>query len=114
MNSTTLYAADRRKLAAALSDSLVCGGNRKVSKVAQGLVEITDVLTENGYSLDMVTGDLLIGDKGNRTLTFRKANDTEDAFFEYPTIENSRIALSWENLANEGDDPSIEIIAYVS
>ena len=113
-NTSHLKAADRNRIARSLQSSDMLGGNEKVAKLATALSVVTDHLSELGFSLDVVSSDILMGDKGSRQLPFRLANDTEDPFFEHPRIENSFIIFVWENLARVDEDARFEILAYVS
>jgi hypothetical protein len=68
----------------------------------------------------MVSGDMLMGDKGNRNLSFRRANDPgQDPFTEKPAIVNSRIAFVWDRMdgptaQNPNSPNKFEILAYAS
>lgn len=95
-------------------------GNGRFEKKEHGLRAITNVLWELGFQLDMVSADIIMGDKGARNLTFRRKNpEGADPFSELPMISNSRIVFNWEAL----DRPShqypnaphvYEILAYAS
>ena len=90
-------------------------GNKRFESVSKGLHAVTSVLHAMGFNLDMVSGDMIMGQKGQRNLTFRRSNDEgADPFTEKPEIKNSRIAFVWENLSNEGQTPRYEILAYPS
>lgn len=90
-------------------------GNGRFEKKEHGLHAITRALDTLGFQLDMVTADIIMGDKGQRNLTFRRKNDEgADPFTEKPEIINSRIAFIWENLAREGQTPRYEILAYAT
>lgn len=88
-------------------------GNGRFESVSKGLHAVTDVLSALDFNLDMVSGDMILGEKGQRNLSFRRANDPgADPFTEKPEIRNSRIAFVWENLAGPGEDPRYEILVY--
>lgn len=90
-------------------------GNGRFEKVSLGLRAVTNALSDLGFNLDMVSGDLILGDRGNRTFTFRRQNDEgQDIFTEKPEITNSRIVFVWENLAAEGQPKRFEVLAYAS
>jgi hypothetical protein len=111
---TVLSTAERHKINNAFHTSDVLKGIQKVRKPSEGISVISNILGKLGYTLDMVSGDMLLGDKNTRHLPFRKKWDGEDPFNEHPQIENSRINFTWENLENRRHTPSIEIIAYAS
>ncbi len=86
-------------------------GNGRFQKKEEGLQKVTDALSNLGFQLDMVSGDVIMSDKGSRNLTFRRKNEPgQDAYTEQPIIDNSRIAFTWELL----DGRSFEILAYAS
>ncbi len=116
--SSFFRAKQRRLLGGKLADSKILGGNKRVDSKGQGISEVTRVLDEAGYSLDMVAGDLLLGDHGTRLLSFRKANaEGADPFSEEPQYENCRVSFTWENINSNcphGSLPRYEILAYLS
>src|SRR6185503_6675488 len=74
-------------------------GNGRFEKKEHGLQAITNALSKLGFQLDMVSSDIIMGDKGSRTLTYRRANDPgQDIFTEKPEISNSRIVFTWERM----------------
>jgi hypothetical protein len=77
------------------------------------LTIITQALDVVGFQLDMVTGDLLLGEKGQRLLPYsRKSIDPKTDPIQ---IQNSRISFTWENMNPDKFGPkNIEIIAYPS
>jgi len=95
-------------------------GNGRFEKKEHGLQAITNALSKLGFQLDMVSSDIIMGDKGSRTLTYRRANDPgQDIFTEKPEISNSRIVFTWERMdgptAQYPNSPSkFEILAYAS
>ena len=105
-----MTATSRRSLSKALSTPIL-GGIRKTTKVGEGLAEVTRILSENGFSLDMVTGDTVMGTKGSRLLSFRRSNTPDmSPFDEFPAYENTFVSFTWEALGPN----TIEIIAYLS
>lgn len=112
-NETRLPAKERRKIEDAILASKVLGGNQRVEKKEIGLRELTNVLGSLGYSLDMVSGDDIMGDKNTRLLPFRKENDTKDPYFEYPAYSDCRISFTWEKLRANGKY-QFEILAYLT
>lgn len=114
-----LTASERNKIGKAFAASGL-DGNGRFEKKERGLQAITNALWTLGFQLDMVTADIIMGDKGSRNLTFRRKNpEGADPFTELPEISNSRIVFNWEAL----DRPSYqypnaphvyEILAYAS
>lgn len=104
-----------KKLMSQAFNKVGLDGNGRFQSVSQGLRAVTDALSSLGFNLDMVTGDMVLGEKGQRQLSFRRTNDPgADPFTEKPMIKNSRIAFVWENLSGEGATPRYEILAYPS
>lgn len=90
-------------------------GNGRFEKKERGLQAVTGVLQALGFNLDMVSGDIIMGDKGSRMLPFRRVNAPgQDTFTEQPMIENSRIVFTWENLARPEQPARFEILCYAS
>jgi hypothetical protein len=90
-------------------------GNGRFPKIETGLAAVTDALSSLGFQLDMVSKDMIMGDKGSRMLTYRRVNDPgQDIYTEKPEIQNSRIAFNWENLSQQDQIPQFEILAYAS
>jgi len=86
-------------------------GNGRFEKKEQGLLAVTNTLSSLGFQLDMVSGDMIMGDRGSRNLLFRRRNPQgTDAFTEQSEISNSRIAFTWELLS----PGKFEILAYAS
>jgi len=95
-------------------------GNGRFEKKEHGLRAVTDALSSLGFQLDMISSDMIMGDKGSRQFIFRRKNDPEqDPFTEKSEITNSRIVFNWEKL----DGPTFsypnspnkyEILAYAS
>lgn len=92
-------------------------GNGHFEKKEHGLQAITKVLDSLGFQLDMVSGDIIMGDQGSRNLTFRRKNDAgQDPFTEKEEIGNSRIVFTWYNRAPQGSmgRADYEILSYAS
>jgi hypothetical protein len=86
-------------------------GNGRFEKKEAGLAAVTTALSSLGFSLDMVTGDMLMGDQGSRNFIYRRKNaEGQDPFTEGPEITNSRIVFNWTLLA----PGKFEILAYAS
>lgn len=110
-----LTAKERKQINAALHANPIFGGIKKVYEARDAISPLAEALTSVGFTLDMVSGDLLMGDRGSRQLSFRRLHP--EAFEEHPMIDNSRISFTWEDLGygrNNAEAPSVEIIAYVS
>jgi len=118
-NPTKLTNSERKKIGAAFTKAGL-DGNGRFEKKEHGLSAITDALSSLGFELNMVSGDLIMGDKGQRNLPFRRANDPgADPFTDKPEIENSRIVFVWERMDGPtfqySNAPSkFEILAYAS
>ena len=109
-----LGASERTKIGKAFARSHL-DGNGSFQKKEHGLQTVTAVLDELGFQLDMVSGDMIMGDQGSRNLSFRRKNDPgQDPFTEKQGIENSRIVFSWYNRSQLGSNPNFEILAYAS
>ena len=90
--------AERNKLHDSLKKRGV-DGNGRFDKKEHGLREVSNALDECGFILDMVSADIIMGDKGSRMLPFRRKNDEgADIYSEKPMIENSRLVFNWERL----------------
>jgi hypothetical protein len=112
----TLKADERRAINNEIHKHGELGGNIKVDSLGKALTVLTKALDSVGYTLDMVTGDLLLGDKGTRMLTFRRKSTNPDPYVEGPEIENSRISFNWEVTSKESDygPKKYEVVAYTS
>jgi hypothetical protein len=119
INPNKISNGERNKISLAFKKAGL-DGNGRFPKIEAGLAAVTNSLSELGLQLDMVTKDVIMGDKGSRNFIFRRANDQgQDPFTEKPEISNSRIVFSWERM----DGPSaqyphaphkFEILAYAS
>lgn len=106
-----LDSKERRRLQNAIHADPILGGNQKVDKVSRAITPLTNALAKAGFNLDMVTGDILLGDKGSRQLRYsRKPVDGSDLFTEGEPITNSLISFTWETL----EPGRVEVIAYAS
>lgn len=111
----TLKANERRAINNEITKHKELDGNVKVDSLGKALTVLTNALDKVGYNLDMVTGDILLGDKGSRLLTFRRKSTSPDPFTEGTEIENSRISFNWE--VTSTDDAGLkryEVVAYAS
>ena len=105
-----LSASERKLIGKAFAERGL-DGNGRFEKKEHGLSAITDALHTLGFQLDMVSGDLIMGDKGTRAFIYRRANDQgQDPFTEKPEIQNSRIVFNWELLS----PGKFEVLAYAS
>ena len=84
-------------------DCPILKGTERVEKKEKGLQEITWRLAMAGFNLGMVTGDLILGDRGSRLLEFSARGQCE-------RVENCRISFSWEKL----DENRVEVLAYLT
>lgn len=83
-----------------LKSDTLRGLDRSKTK-GQAITEIALALERAGFTLDTVTGDILLGDHGSRFLSFSENGET---------VENAAIYFVWEKL----DDVRYEFLAYVS
>lgn len=105
--------SERNKISMAFK-KLGLDGNGRFEKKEHGLRAVSEALQSLGFQLDMVSGDIIMGDKGQRNLIFRRVNSPgQDQFSENPEIRNSRIAFVWE-LMDRPPSPKFEILAYAS
>lgn len=108
-HSNKITASERRKLSNAFHKYPELEGNKKVESLGQGLSVIHMCLDDLGFELDMVTGDMLLGQSGSRNFTYRRKDPTGMS----KEIENSRIVFTWTNLGDEFNK-RYEIVAYPS
>jgi len=95
----------------------ILSGNDKVRSLGQAVSRLSQVMSDHGFVLDMVSGDLLLGEKGSRLLSFRRALPPgSDAFSEGPEVENTRVSFNWDNLndMNRTLSKSYEVIVYLT
>lgn len=111
--------SERRKIHDAFK-KVGLDGNGRFEKKEQGLAAVTNALSALGFQLDMVSGDMIMGDKGARNFIFRRANDQgQDPYTEKPEITNSRITFNWERMDGPthqypNSPHAFEILAYAS
>jgi len=105
MNTTKTTAATRRRISNELASTPATNGCLRTLSKGMVLNVICDILRKSGYTLDTVTGDILLGDKGNRILPV--ITDDENT----STVDNMAISFTWEKLDENG---SMEYIAYVA
>ena len=86
-------------------------GNGRFETKGKALSAVVAALDSLGFNLDMVSGDIILGDQGSRMLLFRRKNtEGADAFDEQPEIANSRIVFTWELMGQN----RFEVLAYAS
>ena len=117
VESPTINKKERIKITNHIHSSKMLGGNLKVDSISKGLQEVGNILDSCGYNLEMVTGDMIMGEKGSILLAFSRK--TDNPFIEGVEIENSRISFSWENLESPDKDgfqskKKYEILAYLT
>ena len=90
-------------------------GNGRFGNPSKAVSVLGGALKDVGFHLDMVHGDLILGDKGHRLLVFRRTGENVSPLEEHPEVVNSRISFSWEKLGydNEGH-PNYEVLCYPS
>lgn len=116
IDSPKISKKERIKITNQIQKSKMLGGNLKVDSIGKGLYEIRNILDSCGFSLDMISGDRIMGPEGNVLLRFRRK--TENPAIEGQEIESSRISFAWENLEPLEDGIEIkkryEILAYLT
>lgn len=115
IKSSNLTSVERKKISQQLSKYPVLGGNFHVSGPSKALVHLTKALDDSGFQLDMVTGDILLGDKGQRLLPFSRKplNPNEEG----APVNNSRIAFAWVVTSvspSNSLDKKFEVTTYVT
>lgn len=111
MKITTISTVERRAITESiLSQPLLRGLDRTQTK-GKTINLIAECLRVNGFDLNMVSGDTMMGDTGNRQLSFSRTGEDQ-------SIENAAIALSWTELSGsfwtDHNSKRYEFIAYVS
>lgn len=118
MEGVKLSDKERKKINNEFNIKGELGGNIKVDQKGKALNIISTILDKYGYSLDMVSADIIMGDKGNRLLPYRKKGDPSDPFSEGPEVINSKVSFTWENMEEpfhvSNKSPRWEIIAYLT
>ena len=117
IQNPTISKKERIKITNSINGSKMLGGNLKVESISKGLQEVGNILDSCGYNLQMVTGDMIMGEKGSILLAFTRK--TDNPYVEGVEIENSRISFSWENLELPDKDgfqskKKYEILAYLT
>lgn len=110
--TSKLTAPERRRITNSLGRYKELDGNIKVPSLGTAISKLAAAIDEAGFTLEMVSGDILLGDKGNRHLPFMRKPTGSDAFAEGPRVEGCFINFTWENLSREGR--SYEVIAYLT
>lgn len=97
---------DKNKASKGIHNNPALGGVGRFKSLSQAISALTQALDSQGFSLGMVTGDLLLGDQGSRQLEYGHNNNNP--------FENSRILFSWENMLPESSfpDKSFEVVCY--
>jgi hypothetical protein len=98
-----INAAERKKISNELHKYPVLGGNEKVHKPSEALKYVTKALDAAGFQLEMVTGDILLGDKGQRLLPFRR---------ESSRVQTREKQYVTHDMALDAEDPSLEGTLY--
>lgn len=107
-SATHLTVSERKAITKGiLSCDLLRGLDRTKTK-GQALGAINAILNEQGFFLNMVPGDIIMGDHGNRSLPFSRQGQDQ-------SIENASITFVWEELSGiKWGAKRWEFIAYVS
>jgi hypothetical protein len=117
-NGYKLSSKEKKSISTELAKHPELSGNKKFNRQggkSEALSIINKALNSCGFELDMVTGDLLLGEKGSRLLRISKS-EVESFGRKMPSesVYNSGISFSWENLNSDKFNPNIEIIAYLT
>ena len=113
-NTYKVSTKDKRNISKSL-EKYGLDGNGRFGNPSKGISTLSKALDEAGFQLDMVSGDILLGDKNTRLLIYRKVSETTKEFEEHPEVTNSRISYTWELLRTDEDgNPVYEILAYPS
>lgn len=105
---------DKRIIGKALAE-VGLDGNGRFGNPSKGVSALAAALHKVGFELDMVSGDLLLGDNGQRNLSYRKYSDSTGTFDEHPEVTNSRIAFNWHLQGRDHDGyTTFEIQCYPS
>jgi len=115
-SEATLKANERKAINNAIHEHKELGGNIKVDGIGKAINILAAALDSVGYTLGMVSGDLILGDKGSRMLSFSRKSTNPDPYIEGQEITNSRISFNWEVTSKESDygPKKYEIVAYAS
>lgn len=116
-DSPRITSSERKKISNELHKFSVLQGTEKVHKPGAAIKYITQALNAVGFQLDLVTGDILMGDKGQRLLTYSRLPRDPKPFSEGAQITNSRISFSWDVTSvspTNNLEKQFEIIAYVT
>lgn len=107
---TTITTAERRAITQGILNSNVLRGNDRTKTKGQALAVINSILKECGFYLNLVPGDIIMGDHGQRQLSFTREGAEDQS------IENASINFVWENLTGTkySSHKIWEFLAYVA
>lgn len=109
MSKTTITATERAKITNAILDKNVLRGLDRSKSKGYAIAEVADALRNSGFELELVPGDILLGNKNTRRLSFyRKGMD------QMGVIKNSDVVFTWEKVGGTMEAPHFEFIAYLS
>lgn len=115
VNGYTITAKEKKLIAKNLEAFPELKGLKKLESFKSTLGMISKALNDVGFELDMVTGDILLGQKGSRLLTFSRSEvEAFGRILPSESVVNSRINFTWENLNRDQFDPKYEVIAYLT
>lgn len=108
-----IRAAEKRALSNKLAHAfgrVGLDGNGRFESKALAVQALARCLDEVGLSLGIVTGDLLIGDRGSRAFPlFKKKVETANTFDPDPET-NLHISFTWEKMSAE----KYEVLCYIA
>jgi hypothetical protein len=109
-----LLAKDRKRINNILAKNDFTSGRNRSKSVCGVISVLTELLSDNGISLDMITGDQLLASTGTLRASFRPTHT--EPFEEHPQFENSIVSFSWHTDPRDGlvDLSKAEVVAYLS
>lgn len=102
---TRLYSGTIHSINKAMAKSPVLNGCDRAHGKGYAISRIADILSEFALNLDMVSGDTIMGEFGNRQL---------DIFEGENRVEGTTVSFTWCNLSCDPYQPRWEFIAYVA
>lgn len=103
---------DKVKASKGIHSNKALGGVGRFTSLSKAVSALTQALDSQGFTLGMVSGDLLLGEHGSRCLEYGPNNNNNGGDFQ--PFENSRICFTWENMLPESSFPDklFEVVCY--
>ena len=109
--TTTITTAERRAITEAILNTQLFRGLDRTKTKGEAISALCCLLDRFGFNLQMVPGDIIMGDHGQRNLSFSRHDEEQ-------SVENATIHFGWENLSGsfwtDHNSKRYEFIAYVS